>query len=50
MAATAEEQGEGRNQLKPLNEQLIGSCLDRKLEEARSRRRRGRERRGRRRG
>lgn len=56
MEATAEEGRDCSNQLNPLNEQLIGGCLDRKLEEARRRRKRrrwckkGRRGRGRRRG
>ena len=42
MEATAEEGRDCSNQLNPLNEQLIGGCLDRKLEEVRRRRRRER--------
>lgn len=45
--ATAEEGRECSNQLNPLNEQLIGGRLDRKLEEARRRRRGKRVRRSR---
>ena len=44
MVATAEEGREYSNQLNPLNEQLIGGCLDRKPEEARKRRKRRRRR------
>ena len=43
MEATAEEGRDCSNQLNPLNEQLIGGCLDRKLEEVRRRRRRRRQ-------
>lgn len=42
LVARAEEGRECSNQLSPLNEQLIGGCLDRKLEEARRRRKWGR--------
>lgn len=42
LVARAEEGRECSNQLNPLNEQLIGGCLDRKLEEARRRRKWGR--------
>ena len=42
MEATAEEGRDCSNQLNPLNEQLIGGCLDRKLEEVRRRRKRRR--------